>query len=290
MKMLVLDKSVVVATPRDFLKNHRDRFDFLLTDTLHHEIFTEKLDQWDSLCPDERTKTRQRIHASFRKAQEGAGNLWVDNERALGWEITEGCSARHAPTRSISFTFTPSNDMFSEEWKRECLKYDAKRGKLMSVVHAPVDQNVFERVRSLREEELFHQVRQDYSSERFRNSFALDAKTGFSEHGARRGLKVAPGFAPGAGWFSFGIIMASFAYLRWKFWKYGDDPPDRKSPANPYFDMVYVSYIAIADGILSSDKNLLKIAWACYPEKEEDLYEFDTQTHEIATFKPQWSS
>lgn len=287
-KTLVLDKSAVKAAPRGLLNNLRTDFDFLLPDTLLHEIATEKLDQRDTLSAAARTELDNKIRANFLKTIEEAGNLWLDNETALSWEIQEGRAAKHAP--QLSLCVTPSIDILSVAERQLCLDDDAKKGKLMSVVHAPADQPGFEEIRSWGEEALFRRLRDDYSSDQVRLQVAIDAKNGFSEIALVRGMTVSPAFAPDPGWFSFGITLASRAYLPWKFWKRGDGPADPKKPPNPYFDMVYVGYIAIADGILSADKDLLKMAWACWPEKESGIYEFDTQSHRITTFNPHWSS
>lgn len=284
MKTLVLDRSAVVGAPPGFLQSLRGSFDFLLTDTLLHDICTEQLDHSDSLSTDERAVIRRRRDAAFRKIQKETGNLWMDNETALQWEIMEGCSARHAPHERLPFT--PSIDMFSQEWTQFCREYQANRARLMSMVRAPDDQEGFEWVCRLEETELFHELRERYSSARGRRSCALEAKSNFSDLGAKRGLRVAASFAPEPDWFSFGIILAGRVYRSWNFWRYSGNPPGLKKPANPFFDTVYVSHIAIADGVLSCDKDLLRMAWACYPEKEGDLYELDAQTRSIATFKP----
>lgn len=288
MKTLVLDKSAVKAAPRGLLKSLRTKFDFLLSDTLLHEIATEKLDQRSSFSEIERADLDRKIRANFLRTIEEAGNLWIDNEAALLWEIEQGCSAKHAPR--ISLRVTPSIDMLSEAEKQFCLDDDARKGELASVVHAREDQQGFQEIRSWGEKKVFCQLREDYSSERVHNQVARDAKRGFAEIALQRGLKVSPDFTPGPDWFSFGITLASQAYLPWKFWKHGDGLADRRKPPNPYFDMVYVGYVAVADGILSTDKDLLKLAWACWPEKTGDIYELDMKSHRIGVFKPRWSS
>ncbi len=105
-----------------------------------------------------------------------------------------------------------------------------------------------------------------------------------------KGLQVSPRFNPGPGWLTFGIDLVARAFFKLRLWTEKDPGlVQRKSP-NPFFDSVYIAYISIANGILSSDKGLLKLAWACWPEKEKNLYEFDMQTQTIRPFAPSWTA
>ena len=90
-------------------------------------------------------------------------------------------------------------------------------------------------------------------------------------------------------WFSFGMALVGEAFRQWKLWKYGDEPADTKKPANPFYDTMYIAFMAIADGIVSADKNLLKLAWACWPDKREYIYDYDMREHRIIPFQPKWS-
>lgn len=289
-KMLVLDKSVVKAAPKGFLKRLRPRFDFLLIDTLLQEIGTEKLDKRENLCESEKERLDQMIRANFKRTIEEAGDLWIDNETALSWEIEKGCSAKQSPRFSLC-SIPPTTTLLSEgKTKKACLDYDTKVANLVSVVHAPEDESGFQKVTNMGEEELFMSIQTNYSSEEVLQRIAHDAKDGFEEVAMSRGLHVSPHFKPERDWFSFGITLASWSFLPWKFWKRGDRSADLKKPPNPYYDTIYRGYIAIADGILSADKDLLKLSWACWPEKRANIFDFNRQEQRIAQFKPQWKS
>ncbi|MCK4626287.1 MAG: hypothetical protein KAV00_13295 [Phycisphaerae bacterium] len=288
-RVLVLDKSVVKAAPKGFLKRLRPRFNFLLTDALLQEIGTEKLDKREMLCESEKERLDQKIRANFKRTIEEAGNLWIDNETALTCEIETGCSAKQSSR--FSLCSIPSLDLLSEgQTKKACLDYDTKVANLVSVVHAPEDESGFQKVTNMGEEELFMSIQTDYSSEDVLQRIAQDAKDGFGEVATSRGLHVSPHFKPRRDWFSFGITLASWSFLPWKFWKRGDRSADPKKPPNPYYDMIYRGYIAVADGILSADKDLLKLSWACWSEKRANIFDFNRQEQRIVQFEPQWKS
>jgi hypothetical protein len=97
------------------------------------------------------------------------------------------------------------------------------------------------------------------------------------------------GFSPGPGYLGFGIRLSSKCFLYWKLWKYGDAPACPQKPANPWLDTLYVGYMAIADGILSSDKGQLEMAWVCWPEKESSILYYNRNDNSITRFQPEWS-
>ena len=289
MPVLVLDKSALKAAPAGKLTEIRSSFDFLLTGVLLHEIATERLDERDDLSPDEAKRLDGMIEANFRKARDEAGNLWIDNESALNWEISEGVSARYAPPYPlpdglrILQALTP--------WvKLASLEQDLRRGKLTGVPPSPKDIANVDRISKMGEEELFATIQRDYSLFEVQRTIAEDARRSFTEKAASRGVMVSPDFAPNRDWFSFGIMLALRAFLPWKFWKKREGPPDPKKPANPFYDMNYVGYLAIADGVLSSDKTLLKFAWALWPEKRDSLRYYDMDARFDILFEPEWTS
>jgi hypothetical protein len=46
--------------------------------------------------------------------------------------------------------------------------------------------------------------------------------------------------------------------------------------------------MAVCDGLLASDKTLLNMGWACWPEKRDSLYTYDPESREIVSYKPDW--
>ena len=85
------------------------------------------------------------------------------------------------------------------------------------------------------------------------------------------------------------MVLVSKVFRDWKLWKYRDEPADPKKPANPFYDTMYIAIMAIAEGVISMDKNLLKLAWACWPDKREHIYDYDMHEHQIIPFEPKWS-
>ena len=291
METIVIDKSALVGAPKGLLKERQSDFAFLLTDTLLFEIGTEKLGQNAIASAAEEGPRNGTIAARLYRAMEEAGNTWVDRESALRWELERGVSAavEGAPRCSLVDTALTEILSCSGGLYRECMEYEVPLGHLASTAHAPGDEESFQWVRGLGERELFEQLRRDYSSPVGRSRIAKEAKGAIGQRAKERGWQVVPSFNPGPGWLAFGMTLSKRVFFPWKFWRYGDDPANRGKPANPWFDMDYIAYMAIAHGLLSADRNQLKLAWACWPEKESSIYSLSTQDHTISQFHPEWS-
>jgi len=288
MTTLILDKSMVKAARKGVIEDLRSDFDFLLPDVLLHEIMTENLDKRQTLASHQIDRLDNMIHANMRRATTEAGNHWIAKDEAVAWEIVEGRSARYAPTMNIQHV--TSIYILSKEEMQNCLDDDARLGDITAAEHATEDDAWFAWVRTLKEKVLFEYLANTLSSEEAVRSIGEKARIDRTKDGISRGLVVSPNFKPTHEWFSFGINLAVDAFLKWKFWKYGDARSDTKKPANPFYDTMYIATIAIADGIISGDKNLLKLAWACWPDKRGNIYDYDTQEHQIIPFEPQWSA
>lgn len=291
MKMLVLDKSALRAAPKGSIGELRQESSFLLTDILMHEIATDGLPHRDPITALEKRGVEAQIRSGFSKAMGEAGNLWISQDLAFRYEIQHGRSAKHAPRCSIDgMSPTEVLDLLDEDLTRKCLAYDHRIAKLAAVVHAPEDDDAYQRLRQLREEEVFREIEEEHWSGAAGIKIAQAAKEGFTSEGIRRGLIISPRFLPREDWFAYGVELTSRAYLRWKLWRRGDLSADREKPANPFFDIIYVAYIAIADGVLSADKGLLKMAWACWPKKRGAIFEYSMQQRKVIPFTPQWSA
>jgi len=287
-KTLIIDKSALLAAPLGLLKTLD--FAFLLTDTLLFEIGTAKLGQDKYLSVEEESRANGRIRANLKKALEEVGNTWVDRESAIRWELESGVSAavENAPRFNLLETALPLILSCSSGLYGQCMEYEVRIGRLASTAHAPRDEEYFQSVRRLKECEVFDLLRRDHCSPEGRIRIAKEAKDVIGRRAKELGYQVVPSFDPGPGWLAFGMILSKLVFLPWKFWRYGDEPADRDKPANPWFDTDYIAYRAIADGLLSADREQLKLAWACWSEKESSIYYLDTQDHTISQFRPEW--
>ena len=116
----------------------------------------------------------------------------------------------------------------------------------------------------------------------------MEARSGLVEVAAKHGMEVSPSFVPDRECLAYGIELANRAYLPWKFWRVGDDKADPLKPANPFFDNLYIASMALGDGIISCDRDLLRLSWICWPEKRDDIFRYDTNTHTPNRFQPDW--
>ena len=290
MPTLVLDKSAIKAAPGGLLTKLRADFSFLLTDTLLYEIATERLGERGELPADEQATLDAMITANFIRSIQEAGNTWVERCSVLQWEMEQGTTGRAEIAPRFSLTGPKVTDILSKDVIEVCQAYEEPKGLLASVAHAEADEEYFQKIRRMKPQDVLPQIREDYCSEGGRARVAAEARTCFEEKAGELGLSVASTFVPGPDWLAFGMILAKMLYLPWKFWRYGDEAADPKKPANPWFDTDYVGYMAIADGLVSSDKKQLELAWACWPEKEEAIFVLDQHDHSLVRFRPEWST
>jgi hypothetical protein len=102
------------------------------------------------------------------------------------------------------------------------------------------------------------------------------------------GWNMHSNFCPQPDWYTFGWFRAQQAYIHWKYACHGDNVPSE--PANIAFDMTYVAHMAVLDGLLSCDGDMLKLAWACWPEKRQDIHTLDRASGEIVAYRPAWEA
>ena len=162
------------------------------------------------------------------------------------------------------------------------------RSTIASIVHAPEDEEFFHEATGLREPEIFLRLEENLSSQEGTRKIAAAAKRSFTEPALHRGWSVSDSFRPTRTWFCFGVELVYQAYPLFKFSKYGDEPADKRKPANPFLDLYYIMYCAITDGLLSKDENQLKLAWACWPEKRDNIRWFDDKTKTHHKYVPSW--
>ena len=290
MPSLILDKSVVVAARAGVLEALRaEQLSFVLTDKpLFYEIATERVGDRALLSEQDAQRLHGRIAASLAKARKAADE-WLEMREALRWEMVEGKSARCAPKLVMEQSFSVQ-DMLDivNKLKNECLSEEAEMGRLASFVHLPEDDAEFETVRGNDRRTFFDYLEKLLSSPPLLKALPVQARSNYVEVAAKRGLTVSPSFIPDRGWLAYGIALANLAYLPWKFWRVGDGEADPRKPANPYFDILYIACMAIADGIISCDTDLLRLSWVCWPEKREHILRYHTRTHAPKQFQPDW--
>lgn len=290
MNTLVLDKSALVGAPKDFLKNLRKDFDFLLTDTLFHEITTRKLEERQFLSASQKGILARRIEVDLAKAVKEAGNQWLERPTALVWEITQGRSAKYALREELPRW--GSLDELLDQTAEACRKYDKDAAELGRIPRPAGHHKADQLLRDCDEQQFFQQLEALSTNPTGQFQTAKRARDFIRSSAEDRALQLPLYSFPRPDWFTYGIQLSLRAFTLWqfwRFWRYGDELKPKK-PANPVFDMYYLAFMAIADGLLSSDTGMLKFAWAIWPEKREHIYYFDLNSHKFDRFEPEWSS
>ena len=289
-RVLVLDASMIRGAKKGFLRNLSSDYRFLLPDTLLHEIPTHALSERDTLTSEQSKELDAKIMAGLRRAMDEAGNNWAHHIEVMDWEMQTGLpgSDPSAPRCSLS-SLDDIGSIFDETTKQGCLDYDESAAKMGFVQHSPADDEWFKQVRKLKPEDFLVQLRNKFASPVERSLILSETINLYSHRAKEIGIKLPSSFSPGPGYLGFGIQLSSILFLYWKLWKYGDEPADKKKPANPWLDQYYVGFMAIADGILSADKGQLERAWLCWPEKESLVFYYNQNDNSITRFQPEWS-
>ena len=280
-KTLVLDKSVLQGAQGEFIKELGGKFDFLLPGMLLYEIYTKRLEERPQLAQSQKDTLDQGIEANLWKVAEKTGNQWVNELNALRWEAEKGCSAGHMPTERLK---TKSiEEMFSNQTMVEqCLEYEKHSEFLAKVCLSQELRNEWKPYLEMDERGFLAEMRKSQSW------VAEAAINHVRDISSQEGWKISPNFKPDRQWFSFGWVLAFGLSGGWQVYKHPDGAvPKTKKAANVCFDAYYIACVAIADGLLSADKEMLKLAWACWPEKEDHIYEYDREKKKIIPFKLQ---
>jgi hypothetical protein len=104
----------------------------------------------------------------------------------------------------------------------------------------------------------------------------------------KHGWAIHQGFCPDQNWLTYGEILAQYAFLAWKLNRYHNEPPPRHVATNAVYDLRHLAYVAICDGILSNDKTLLSMAWACWAGKRDGILRYDERSGKIVAYRPPW--
>ncbi|GEM_PF-5839623 len=289
-KTLVLDKSVARGVAPEFLEGLRGRFDFLLMGHLLQEIMTEGMEERANLSASELRRLNGWIGATLSKVVCETSSEWIDGAEAIRWEVTKGSSARNAPRRCLG-EVRNIEDYLTPELLAASLDQDERYRRLLFSMPGPFDSRVYAELEGVGEEVFFTDcLRRDLLSEEAMARVAAETKRGHSEKTEQGGGEVSSAFCPDKSWYAFGILLAHKAFLLWKWWKYGEQAPGVKEAANRIYDLYYLGFMAISDGLLSCDDHMLKMAWALWPEKRDSIYRYDMASRDIVRFVPKWES
>ena len=161
--------------------------------------------------------------------------------------------------------------------------------KMWDFKHPPECDAAFQDLRRMQsDKELWPHMTELLSNVDVINHVQDSCVASFIEMGGHQGWRVSNNFCPDREWLTFGARLTQFGYMCWKYARHGDEIPEPASPANPSYDMIYVAYMAICDGILTNDATLLNIAWACWPEKRDSLMKYDQSKNAVVPYKPSW--
>ena len=278
---LVLDKSAVVAVPQGYLRSLRKDFSFLLSDVLGEEIGIEAMENSVQSSP----RRKARADANLRKCTEEAGNEWVERMEAVRWEAVQACSARLMPRSPVQETSLQDIHV-PDTVRAESLQLKKNMADWASVIHDAEDELPFQAIRRMNEKELYEAIQNDSSSDEVHHVVVQAAERRLVEEAIRCNQIPPSRPEPDRGWLTYGLELVSRGLRHWKYGLYGDDRPHK--PDNLVCDLHYVGFMAIADGILSHDAHLLKLAWAIWPEKRNHIYDFRPDEKQLLRFEPPW--
>jgi hypothetical protein len=293
MKRIILDKNILQMCNRGKreLKKITGNFQFLLTDVLIHEIYSQDIEKRGIVSGDELVKLNQKILSNIQKAVDDTDNIWINADTALGWEAQKGQSAKYCKTTFKIIKTLSAEDMLTESVICECLSKEKVHGEFIRKKHTPNDPDFEIQLRNLSEKELFGEVSNNaFSKERTKvvKSGAKDVLTDFAK---KKDIHIAPVLTPESDWFSYGYVLLALTYELLKF--AGKERDLYKEPgkeANAFYDMEYLAYMAIADGIVTNDKMMLKVAWSLWPEKRENLFVLNQEEKVLVRFTPEWET
>ena len=288
-KSLVLDKSALQAAPKGFIASLKNRFKFILIEALGCEIMSEGDDKRDMLSEIDLSRLDDRIRANYQKAIVEAGNKWLCRKTAFEWEVTKAESARSAPRDPLERLEDVMR--LSPEAIAECVRYDESLGEIVNQGrHALLgeDREMIVKLRGnskrffewltacLNDPDLIDYIKRRAITNNFSSSKAS-------------GLEMSTGFYPDRDWITFGSELAFQCLVYYETWRDHATPRKVSKLTNQFFDIEYLAYMAMADGLFSGDKYLLKLAWACWPDKREGLYEYVQGEKTMRIFTPKWS-
>ncbi len=277
MTELVLDSSALRAIPKTVFDQMTGDYQLLITQELGEELYTHTRKQSKHSTVD----SSQYAYHLLAKIINSGQRLSDDYIR---YEVEQNLSSRTIPREKLVIPTDvpiPSNDEVSMMLKKE----NAAKN-YFSFEHPQEYEEVYRRLQEKhKDEELWPMIAETLASERGFKCIQTEAIQRFSQYAEKNNWNISLSFSPNRDWYTFGTMVAHYAYCTWKYAKHGDQALPEPNHA---FDMKYIAHIAIADGLLSCDKNMLNVAWACFPEKRKNIMTYDHEAKKIVTYCPSW--
>ncbi len=264
---IVLDKSALVSASTEELRNFCRKATLVLTSTLQYEIATGPGEMRRNCEAHLQGINAVRVH-----------ELGV----AVRWELENGRSSKdlgQVPSTRAFF-----HDGWFETDANLTDHHEGEWAKLASIGPSSEEAALVAELGRMRPPEFY-----DYLA-RLQATLPI-AKLAAESWTAKRaelGVTVCRSLKPRPDWVIYGAEKVAILGGWWKFWRYDDNVAHKESPANFGLDLAYVTYMALADGLLSCEKNLLDFAWACWPEKRSGLLIFDQEAREVRAYQPGW--
>ena len=279
-KRLVLDTSAIKGTSRLAFEACEGRYEFLVSENLFVELFTHR----------EKKEAFSKDHAAlktFEYIKKTASIPILTPDDPVRFEVEEGRSARECPHKELgipSDLFGPSDAELARVREREKFL-----GTQLDFKHPPECDVAYQELRRMNsDKELWPRIAEILNNVDLITWVRDRCVTSLMETADRQGWKVSNNFCPDREWLTFGAELVRAGYMFWKYARHGDDVPQPSSPANPTYDMLNVAHMAICDGLLSAEKTMLNIAWACWPEKRDSLVTYDQSKKAIVPYEPSW--
>lgn len=281
MKRIMLDCSALRGASSAAFSTVSLQFEFVITDKTFVELYTHDLDAGGNAAAaeDEAARFLSQVATSAR--------VVMYDVDLIRFEIERGVSGRAAPVTPMPSDPFNTVPRLQPDELEQMLLVSEEVGKLWDFKVPPGCEDVGRQLRNCSADwDLWPLV----SSLLWNSIRVRDTQEAAFDDRVRRTREsdwtVSNNFCPQPDWITFGWEHVHRAYIYWKYARYGDEQPS-DSP-NVSFDMSYAAHMAVCDGLLASDKTLLKMGWACWPEKRDSLYTYDPRRGEIVPYKPQW--
>jgi hypothetical protein len=283
MKTIVLDKNILQGIDNENLRKISEQFHLLLTDVLLHEIYTQGIEAADSHSYEELSDLDAVMGRNIHKAIFETQNLWIDRETALYWEAEKGQSAKHAPHFQIT-KYLPRDMVLNTDTVQEILGNEATHREFVKTKFSPDDHDYERHLKRIQGDKIFEEISDVLSEERL-DLFRNGAKDLLCAYRQKKNITLSTSLSPESDWLSYGYVIVSLAYEILK--DAGRRIHDPEKVVNAFYDMELLAYMALADGIVTNDKILHKIAWAVWPEKRDGIFSYD-RNKGLVQFVQQW--
>ncbi len=285
---LLLDKSVLKAAPQGLLEAHANEFCFVLTGVLLREIMTERMPERSGMDAAARSQQTHMIQANLRKIRSGTQNEWHELPAAIRYELETGNSARFGPRAKVPDPLEHSDLDDARLWDEICAEELRYVEAMDPAAHAEALAAILDRVRLIQDKRDLFRLLDDERRES--HNLEIRYTRTWQDRAIELGIVTPLRFVVHDSMLCYGLLLAFDVLSWWWAWqtKQGLVSPHRT--VNTYYDYRQIAYIAIADGLLSGDLDMLHLAWVCWPKKRKHLYTYDDCAREIVPWKPSWES